>query len=1019
MASKAVSGHKVDFSASTAAIAETYTTSDATLYTVQYFDVLSQDHVGRRASLWSVGTTNIDNGGWTGHGRTRGPTELLARDTAYGVDNGTYRSALGANIFITSTGQVGYDMSAMSAATRQRIDDLAIGQSVTDSFYYAIRLGSGGLSWNQVTVAIAGAAAQITAAPGHVVENQNVDASGDLTDIEALSVKAASGDATSFTIAPASGATIGTVTPNDATLNPDGSSTFASGSGTFTYTVSNSAVLATHLGYGESQIERFTITTANGTTASLSETVDGNINAPVVTAAAAQTLIGQDSSVQLNIAATDNDDNATLSYVITGVPAGATLSSATDPGGVTFDGAQSWAVAPPALGDITLTPGATFGGDIHLSVTVTNTEVNPTNPGDMATAATTATIDITVDPPPASPSQTLLDVPGAYDTFVAGINAAGAVAGYYQDQTGQHGFVYNGGTYTALDPVPGAFATQATAINGSGEVAGFYGDSSGFHGFLYDGSSYQLLNASTSQSFNAYYTAATALNDSGEVGGFYYDSVGEHGFLYDSSSRTYTTLDGPTGASQTYVNAVNSGGEAAGYYYDSIGVAHGFVYDSGAYTPLDPAGSDYTIATGDNDTGQVVGYYQDSAGTHGFLYDGASKAYTTIAGPAGATASFANAINNSGEIAGFSYDSAGAVHGFVYNNGAYTPVDGPSDAYYVDVTAINDGGTIVANVDTPSEISFVYNDGAGTYTELTAPSGTQAAYATAINDTGSIAGDYGDAIGQHGFVYDRGSGTYATLDGSPGAYDTSVMAINNGGQVIGNYDDSTGSYSFVYSGGNFTILAPASGATAVSAAAINNAGQVAGSYRDSTGTHGFVYNSGTSTYTTLSGPAGASSTFATGINDTGTIVGYYKDSSGRHGFTYQNGNYASLDASPTASWTEVTAVNSAGAVLGSYGDSNGQHIFVDQNGVVTTLSGLPATYGTVAAGFDNNGDVVGTYFDNAGQHGFLYHGGTGVYTSLDAPSAALGTTVYAINNLGDVVGGASPVFQHGLLAVPS
>jgi len=83
------------------------------------------------------------------------------------------------------------------------------------------------------------------------------------------------------------------------------------------------AVLATHLGYGESQKEWFTITTANGTTADFYETVDGNINAPVVTASAAQASIKQGASVGLNISATDNDDNAFLTYTIAGVPAGA------------------------------------------------------------------------------------------------------------------------------------------------------------------------------------------------------------------------------------------------------------------------------------------------------------------------------------------------------------------------------------------------------------------------------------------------------------------------------------------------------------------------------------------------------------------------------------------------------------------------------------------------------------------------------------------------------------------------
>jgi len=53
------------------------------------------------------------------------------------------KSAFGANIFITSTGLVGYDMSAMGEQTKLSIDNLSISQTLNDSFDYAIRLSMG------------------------------------------------------------------------------------------------------------------------------------------------------------------------------------------------------------------------------------------------------------------------------------------------------------------------------------------------------------------------------------------------------------------------------------------------------------------------------------------------------------------------------------------------------------------------------------------------------------------------------------------------------------------------------------------------------------------------------------------------------------------------------------------------------------------------------------------------------------------------------------------------------------
>ena len=46
---------------------------------------------------------------------------------------------------------------------------------------------------------------------------------------------------------------------------------------------------------------------------------------------------------------------------------------------------------------------------------------------------------------------TTFDPPGTSQSAAFGINNAGAIVGGYIDQSGVHGYLYNGGTFTTLD----------------------------------------------------------------------------------------------------------------------------------------------------------------------------------------------------------------------------------------------------------------------------------------------------------------------------------------------------------------------------------------------------------------------------------------------------------------------------------------------------------------------------------------------------------------------------------------
>ena len=66
---------------------------------------------------------------------------------------------------------------------------------------------------------------------------------------------------------------------------------------------------------------------------------------------------------------------------------------------------------------------------------------------------------------------TQLDGPNANLTEVNGINDAGQIVGVFSSSTGNHGFVYNGGSFTFVD-FPGSPETVPQGINNQGQIVG-------------------------------------------------------------------------------------------------------------------------------------------------------------------------------------------------------------------------------------------------------------------------------------------------------------------------------------------------------------------------------------------------------------------------------------------------------------------------------------------------------------------------------------------------------------------
>jgi hypothetical protein len=238
-----------------------------------------------------------------------------------------------------------------------------------------------------------------------------------------------------------------------------------------------------------------------------------------------------------------------------------------------------------------------------------------------------------------------IDKVGEVYTAVYGIDGS-TLVGTYSGDGGNHGFSYNSGTWVTHDNPAGQ--TALCGIDGSNYVGIYY--DTGWHGLLYDGTTWTPLNAPGAVN-------GTYINgiDGGNLVGYYLDSFSnEHGVLYNGGS--WTIIDKP-GAIDTRFNGI-SGNKLVGGY-DS----HGVIYDmtGGSWTIYDKPGAFYTCINGISGS-NLVGYYGDISGDHGFFYNGTS--WTTLDFP-GAAGTYVYGIDGS-NLAGYYWnnDGLGYPHGF-------------------------------------------------------------------------------------------------------------------------------------------------------------------------------------------------------------------------------------------------------------------------------------------------------------------------------------------------------------------
>ncbi len=263
-------------------------------------------------------------------------------------------------------------------------------------------------------------------------------------------------------------------------------------------------------------------------------------------------------------------------------------------------------------------------------------------------------------------SFTTIDMPGAVDTKLTGINNAGTIVGWTDDGACCGiGFVRAASGSVQTVVVPGSVnISEVYGINQLGQISGSYYDGAKLWGYTRSGAVVTQIDPGAPNDIFAW-----GLNDSGQVVGSYSLDFGltTRGFI--KSGSAYATLDlGSDG--YTAVRGIDASGRVVGSFVDA-GIWHGFEMLGATLRQIDVPSLGFTFAHGTNDLGDVVGWWQDASsnGSAFVEHGGVARSFNLP----GAEYTIANAINDLGVIVGEWGDARGLVHGFIA-----TPVAEPA-----------------------------------------------------------------------------------------------------------------------------------------------------------------------------------------------------------------------------------------------------------------------------------------------------------------------------------------------------
>jgi uncharacterized membrane protein len=222
---------------------------------------------------------------------------------------------------------------------------------------------------------------------------------------------------------------------------------------------------------------------------------------------------------------------------------------------------------------------------------------------------------------PHRPRDRRFDVPGASTTDASAflnypgtgafdINDRDEIVGTYTGPGGTaRGFVRDARGHITTFAVPGAVETFAAGLDNRGQVVGTYLGTDGLpHSFLRD---VHGRVTTVDPPEGALAIAVFDIDDRGRMVGTYYRSPqAARGFVRDARGNV-TTFDAPGSAGVTAATGINGDGEVVGQYQDGDGASHGFLRTGrGRFRTVDvPGNNGFSVPFHLNDRREIVGAY--------------------------------------------------------------------------------------------------------------------------------------------------------------------------------------------------------------------------------------------------------------------------------------------------------------------------------------------------------------------------------------------------------------------------
>ncbi len=409
---------------------------------------------------------------------------------------------------------------------------------------------------------------------------------------------------------------------------------------------------------------------------------------------------------------------------------------------------------------------------------------------------------------------TIVEFPGALETYADFVNAEGGMVGSYVDADGiyyayvrvpdggfvtlnlttqgkQEYFFVHGindarvvvardklvdglpRTFVGLFPeglqelkFPDSVSTEGWNINQDGSVVGHYDTADGRrHGFIArpitdttDPVDEPPIAPPVFISFTyetidvpgVDFLALTASSDFEDYAGYTRSPDGEKEVGWTLIDGVFTRYDFP-GSQRTHFYALSNDGKAAGHYEDSDGLYHGVVLEDGELRQYDFPGAVQTFIYGLSDaTGILTGSFIDTSGVRRGFSGDLIIEYPE------ASATYADFTNAEGGVIGSFVDSQGVFYPFIRNpDGRFLSLELPHAAQfeYFFLPGANDIGVVIARAKLKGDIP---RTAVGTLQHglqsLEVP-GSVSTEGWNINQDSSIVGHYDSADGRrHGFI---------------------------------------------------------------------------------------------------------------------------------------------------------------------------------------------------------------------------------------------------------------------------